>query len=244
MSAAPPLLEARGVVKALHGGDEPVMAVAGVELRIARGEFVAIRGPSGSGKSTLLYLLGALDRPTAGEVCIDGASTSGLADPELAALRGRQVGFVFQFHFLLPELDALENVALPMRLRGVAAAEARARAAALLARLDLSNRLSHRPHELSGGQQQRVAIARALANDPAVLLGDELTGNLDTVNSQRVYAWLRELNEQHGQTIVVVTHSAELAAEASRVIELVDGRIVSDRRTRATAEAPASGGTP
>jgi lipoprotein-releasing system ATP-binding protein len=234
------VLEARGVEKALHGGEEPVMAVAGVDLRIARGEFVAITGPSGSGKSTLLYMLGALDRPTAGEVLVDGVSTRGLGDPELAALRSRKVGFVFQFHFLLPELDALENVALPMRVRGMNAGEARTRAKGLLARLDLSNRLSHRPHELSGGQQQRVAIARALANEPAVLLGDEPTGNLDSANSQRVYTWLREQNQQHRQTIVVVTHSTELAAAADRVIELVDGRIVSDRRTRATDVTPAA----
>ncbi|MEB3198011.1 MAG: ABC transporter ATP-binding protein [Candidatus Sericytochromatia bacterium] len=204
------------------------MAVNGVSLRIDRGEFVAITGPSGSGKSTLLYLLGALDRPTSGSVRIDGADTARMHDPELAALRNRHVGFVFQFHFLLPELTALENVVLPQLVAGVARATAQARAQELLERLELTHRAGHRPHELSGGQQQRVAIARALANRPLLLLGDEPTGNLDTGNSHKVYEWLREQNQQHGQTIVLVTHNPELAEAADRVIELVDGQLVAD----------------
>jgi lipoprotein-releasing system ATP-binding protein len=226
---AEPILVADGVVKQLKGGQEPVLAVNGVSLEIRRGEFVAITGPSGSGKSTLLYLLGALDRPTEGHVKIDGVSTRALLDKELSALRNRKVGFVFQFHFLLPELTALDNVALPMMVAGKGRTEARERAKELLERAELGHRLEHRPHELSGGQQQRVAIARALANDPVLLLGDELTGNLDTHNSMLVYDWLRKQNRELGQTTVIVTHNLELAAHADRQIELVDGKIASDQ---------------
>ncbi|MFP5503341.1 MAG: ABC transporter ATP-binding protein [Candidatus Sericytochromatia bacterium] len=227
-----PILEARAVVKELQGGQEPVLAVAGVDLTITPGEFVAITGPSGSGKSTLLYMLGGLDRPSSGEVVIDGTSTQGLPDKALSALRNQKIGFVFQFHFLLPELTALDNVALPMMVAGKPRPEARERAAELLAQVELSNRAGHRPHELSGGQQQRVAIARALANEPTVLLGDELTGNLDTHNSQVVYEWLRQQNQEKGQTIVIVTHNLELARHADRLIELVDGKVVKDTRSQ------------
>ncbi|MEB3283708.1 MAG: ABC transporter ATP-binding protein [Candidatus Sericytochromatia bacterium] len=228
VSTHEPALRAQSVIKELRGGDEPVLAVRGTSLTIPRGQFVAITGPSGSGKSTLLYLLGALDRPTSGRVYIDGQDTSSLADPALAALRREKIGFVFQFHFLLPELTALDNVALPMMLSGVAQPAARAQAEVLLDRLELSHRKAHLPHELSGGQQQRVALARALANSPLVLLGDEPTGNLDTANSLRVYEWLREHNLQQGQTIVLVTHNPELASAADRIIELVDGAVVND----------------
>jgi lipoprotein-releasing system ATP-binding protein len=228
-----PILEARAVVKELKGGQEPVTAVAGVDLRIARGEFVAITGPSGSGKSTLLYMLGGLDRPTRGEVLIDGVSTQHLPEQKLANLRNAKVGFVFQFHFLLPELTALDNVALPMMVAGKSDQEARERAHELLDLVELTNRVAHRPHELSGGQQQRVAIARALANDPLLLLGDELTGNLDTHNSQIVYELLRTYNRERGQTIVIVTHNLELARFADRHIELVDGQITRDQAASA-----------
>ena len=206
------------------------MPANAVSLTIQAGEFVAITGPSGSGKSTLLYLLGALDRPTRGEVRIAGASTTPMGDPQLARLRNAKVGFVFQFHFLLPELTAVDNVALPLQVAGMARAQAREQALQLLGRVDLTNRAMHRPHELSGGQQQRVAIARALANAPAVLLGDELTGNLDSANSALVYEWLREQNRAHGQTIVLVTHDQALAAQADRTVVLVDGKIVKDER--------------
>jgi lipoprotein-releasing system ATP-binding protein len=231
-------LVAEGVTKELRGGEEPVLAVRDTHLVVPRGQFLAITGPSGSGKSTLLYMLGALDRPTAGRILVDGYDTSQLADPALAALRNKKIGFVFQFHFLLPELTAVDNVALPLMVAGRPPAEARARARTLLERLELSHREAHRPHELSGGQQQRVALARALANEPLVLLGDEPTGNLDTANSLRVYEWLREQNVRLGQTIVLVTHNPELAVAADRVIELVDGRIVKD------SAAPAGGSGP
>jgi lipoprotein-releasing system ATP-binding protein len=234
-----PILAATEVVKELKGGQEPVIAVAGISLSIRRGEFVAITGPSGSGKSTLLYLLGGLDRPTSGTVAIDGVTTSGLPDKQLAALRNTKVGFVFQFHFLLPELTAIDNVALPMMVAGMSQDKARKRAAVLLEEVDMTNRAAHRPHEMSGGQQQRVAIARALANEPLVLLGDELTGNLDTHNGQLVYDWLRRQNREKGQTIVIVTHNLELAQQADRLIELVDGKIVRDQTTAVVQDGPA-----
>jgi lipoprotein-releasing system ATP-binding protein len=225
-----PLLVADGLVKELKGAEAPVLAISDVNLTINEGEFVAITGPSGSGKSTLLYLLGALDRPTRGTVSLDGVITSHLQDAKLAKLRNLKVGFVFQFHFLLPELSALDNVALPLRVAGWKAGPARARALTLLEAMEIGHRKSHKPHQLSGGQAQRVAIARALAHSPRLLLGDELTGNLDSSNSRLVYDILRRRNLELGQTLVIVTHDLELARLADRCIELVDGRITSDSR--------------
>ncbi len=220
------ILEAIAVSKTLPGSEEPVTALQQVNLSISRGEFVAITGPSGSGKSTLLYLLGALDRPTAGQILIDGVATHLLDDNRLSSLRNRMVGFVFQFHFLLPDLSALDNVALPMLVRGLAPQKARQRAAELLETLAVSHRASHRPHQLSGGQQQRVAIARGLANQPEVLLGDELTGNLDTRTGEQVIAWLLANHRQSGQTVILVTHNPDIAAQAQKVIQIVDGRVL------------------
>lgn len=218
-------LECHGVHKVLGRG-VPLTVLHDVSLQVASGEFVAITGPSGSGKSTLLYLLGALDRPTKGEVTICGDVTSHLSDGRLAQVRRSRVGFVFQFHFLLPELTAQANVMAPMLLNGLGRQDAADRARELLDRFGLLDRADHRPGQLSGGEQQRVAVARALANQPTVLLGDEPTGNLDRANSLRVYEELRHLNRTLGQTIVIVTHDPALAALADRRIELVDGRLV------------------
>jgi lipoprotein-releasing system ATP-binding protein len=222
----PIALETRHVAKVLGRG-VPVRVLHDVSLRIEAGEFVAITGPSGSGKSTLLYLLGGLDRPTEGDVLLLNESTTAMPDNRLSDLRLAKVGFVFQFHFLLPELTARENVAAPLILAGHTRQAAYERAMSLLQRFGLVQRASHRPGQLSGGEQQRVAIARAMANRPAVLLGDEPTGNLDQANSLAVYEEFRRLNREHGQTIVVVTHDPTLAALADRRIELVDGRIAS-----------------
>ncbi len=225
MSARVPVIEARGVTRTLTG-EIPVTLVREIDLEIRAGEFVAITGPSGSGKSSLLYLLGLLDRPTAGRILVDGVDTAGLDGDALAALRLARLGFVFQFHFLLPEFTARENVLIPMRRLGrLGEAEMTARAEALLARLDLTGHGGKRPDQLSGGQRQRVAIARALANDPAVVLADEPTGNLDTRNAQLVYEIFAELAAVDGRSIVAVTHDLDLARRATRRVHLVDGRL-------------------
>lgn len=224
------VLEARGVVKAFQKDRASLAVLREVSLSVQKGEFVAITGPSGSGKSTLLYLLGALDRPSDGEIVILGKTTSGMNDKRLAALRLKDIGFVFQFHFLLPELNATENVMAPLLIAGVPSDQARTRAQSLLRKVELGHRLDHKPSELSGGEQQRVAIARALVHDPALLLGDELTGNLDTATGEAIYQLLRQYNRDRGQTIIVVTHNPELARHADRVIEMVDGQVRSDTR--------------
>ena len=205
-------------------GDEPVHAVRGVSLEIADGEYVAVVGPSGCGKSTLLNLVGAIDRPTAGQVEIAGRDVSRLRDAEATRFRLLHVGFVFQRFYLLPALSALENVVLPMAEAGVPRAERRARAAELLAYVGLAARARHRPSQLSGGEQQRVAIARALANRPRLLLADEPTGELDAATGAEVIALLGRLNAE-GTTVVVVTHDDELARAARRVVRMRDGRI-------------------
>jgi lipoprotein-releasing system ATP-binding protein len=227
---AMPLIEARNVTRILPG-IVPTTLVQGITLRIADNEFVAITGPSGSGKSSLLYLLGLLDLPTTGEVLINGRATVHMDEEERAHTRLTQLGFVFQFHFLLPEFTILDNVMLPMRALGrLSDAAMRARARDLLASLGLADHVRKRPDQLSGGQRQRVAVARALANEPPGILADEPTGSLDSKASEQVFEVLRELVEKHGKTVVAVTHDLALAARMDRHVELLDGRIVADEQ--------------
>ena len=221
-----PVLEAIGVTKGYRGGDGSLLRILdGVDLTVGSGEMVAVVGASGAGKSTLLHVLGALDRPDAGEVRVVGQPTTGLSDLALAALRNRSIGFVVQFHHLLKEFSALENVMMPLRIAGVADGEARDRAAALLERVGLAARQSHRPAELSGGEQQRTAVARALAMRPSLLLADEPSGNLDAHNAERLHDLLAELTGETGVGVVVVTHNRSLAARATRVLQLEAGRL-------------------
>lgn len=220
-------IEARGVTRTLPEADAPVTLVRDVSLAVASGEFVAIQGPSGCGKSSLLYLLGLLDRPSEGEIFIDGAPTSSLSAAARTRLRLEKIGFIFQFHFLLPEFSALDNVTLPMRRLGNwKGSEIATRGVALLESLGLAAAAGKRPDKLSGGQRQRVAIARALANNPAVLLGDEPTGNLDSANTEIVVRTFQRLAHEEGRTIICVTHDSNVAAAADRVILMKDARIV------------------
>ncbi len=207
-------------------GIVPVTLVNGIDLSIQRGEFIAITGPSGSGKSSLLYLLSLLDKPTTGRVFLDGQDVTDIAEDDLADLRLRKLGFVFQFHFLLPEFTALENVQLPMQKLGALSPTAQARRAAeLLDQFGLADHRHKRPDQVSGGQRQRIAIARALANEPLVILADEPTGNLDTSNSANVRDIFTQLAREHSKTIVAVTHETDFAAAATRRIHLVDGKL-------------------
>jgi len=218
------VLVARDLVKSFRGGDGGVVPVLnGVNLSVSRGEMIAIVGASGAGKSTLLHVLGALDRPDRGEVVLNGQSLSNRTDDDLAALRNRAVGFVFQFHHLLREFSALENVMMPLRIAGREPVMARARAAELLATVGLSHRADHRPSELSGGEQQRTAVARALALDPAVFLADEPSGNLDHANAEMLHDLLAKLARELEIAMVVVTHNRSLARRADRALHLEDG---------------------
>ncbi|GIK50519.1 MAG: ABC transporter ATP-binding protein [Hyphomonadaceae bacterium] len=228
------LVDARGLVKLYRMGEETVHALDGVSFTIARGDYCAIVGPSGSGKSTMMNIIGGLDTPTEGKLVIDGADIGAMSDAELAQFRNRAIGFIFQSFNLLPRLTALENVELPMIYGGVEPKARRERAAALLQRVGLGERMGHRPTQLSGGQQQRVAIARALAGKPPLLLADEPTGALDTTTGAEIMALFDELNRE-GVTIIVVTHDHEVAAAARRTIEMRDGRIVSDRLNERSA---------
>jgi len=222
------VLEATDLAKSYVGGDGGTITVLdGVDLRVERGEMVAIVGASGAGKSTLLHLLGALDRPTRGSVQIAGQSVGGLDDEDLSLLRNHKVGFVFQFHHLLREFSALENVMMPMRISGTEEGTARTRADQLVRRVGLGQRMSHRPSELSGGEQQRTAVARALAMDPVVLLADEPSGNLDHANSERLHDLLVELSRDLEIAMVVVTHNQSLASRADRVLLLEDGKLIN-----------------
>jgi putative ABC transport system ATP-binding protein len=209
-------------------GSELVRALRGVSVQIRKNEYVAVMGPSGSGKSTLMNLVGCLDTPTSGEYWLNGQKVSDLVDDELARIRNKEIGFVFQTFNLLPRADALHNVELPLIYAGLAARIRRQRAAHALERVGLGDRMDHKPNELSGGQRQRVAIARALVNEPSILLADEPTGNLDSTTSTEIMAVFRELHRE-GQTVVMVTHEQDIAAHAARVITLHDGVVATDQ---------------
>ncbi|MBL8114594.1 MAG: ABC transporter ATP-binding protein [Acidobacteria bacterium] len=226
MTTARPVLDLRGVTRTLPSGDSPLTILHAVDLVIQPGEFVAILGPSGSGKSTLLGIMAGLDRPSAGEVYLDGEPLHSLSEDALALVRRRKLGFVFQSFQLLPNLTAKENVLLPIELSGVR--DPGARATALLAAVGLGARGHHYPVQLSGGEQQRVALARAFASEPPLLLADEPTGNLDSTNGTAVMTLLEELRARHGTTFVLVTHDPALAARAERQIHLRDGRVERD----------------
>ncbi len=219
----------KGLEKSYAMGSGEVMALSGVDLEVAHGEMVAVMGVSGAGKTTLLHLLGALDRPTKGEVILEGKSLYERSEVELARLRNQHVGFVFQFHHLLPEFSGLENVMIPGLLRGARKKEVEEQAKELLSRMGLADRWNHRPGELSGGEQQRVAIARALINNPSVVLADEPTGNLDSSTAGTIFELLREINERNRQTILVATHNASMAEKMDRVIAVVDGKIAQKK---------------
>ncbi|HET6946650.1 MAG TPA: ABC transporter ATP-binding protein [bacterium] len=224
-----PTVQLRDIIKVYRLGRVEVPALRGVSLEISSGEFVAIMGPSGSGKSTLMNLIGCLDRPTSGTYVLNEQDVSRMSDDELADVRNRRIGFVFQTFNLLPRLSAFKNVEMPMIYAGIARAERRSRAVGALERVGLGHRLHHAPPELSGGEQQRVAIARALANRPALLLADEPTGNLDSRAGEEILAIFQELNRS-GITVVMVTHDREIAEHSGRILMLRDGRLVRDER--------------
>ncbi|MES0339682.1 MAG: ABC transporter ATP-binding protein [Anaerolineales bacterium] len=222
------VIEAEGITKVYRMGDIEVHALRGVDVRIARGEIVSIMGPSGSGKTTLMNILGCLDRPTSGSYCLDGSQVAELGDDQLAEIRNKKVGFVFQSFNLLGRQTALTNVELPMRYAGVSNGR-RKRALEALEAVGLGDRVKHRPNELSGGQQQRVAIARALVNNPAMIMADEPTGNLDSTSGVEIVQILLDLNKEIGTTLIFVTHDPEIASHTKRVISLLDGLITEDR---------------
>ncbi len=232
MPAGDVLIEARGLVKDYPMGEEVFHALRGVDITVRRGEFIAIMGPSGSGKSTLLHLLGCLDTPSGGEYLLEGAPVHALSQDELAEVRNRKIGFIFQSFFLLPRANAVENVELPLIYAKMPPAERHARALDALRYLKLDTHARHMPNQLSGGQRQQIAIARALVNRPALVMADEPTGNLDSVTSARIMEQLVQLNAL-GNTLILVTHEPDIAAYARRQVRIRDGRIVSDEATRA-----------
>ncbi|MDP6530168.1 MAG: ABC transporter ATP-binding protein [Gemmatimonadota bacterium] len=233
------VMEARGVRRNFASGEGMLRVLRGVDLRVRPAEIVAVVGPSGSGKSTLLHALGGLDRPDEGEVRLDGQSLWDMAEPDLAAIRNRRIGFVFQFHHLLPDFSARENVSLPCRIAGMRAGEAASRASELLEAVGLSDRADHRPAELSGGEQQRVSMARALANHPTIVLADEPSGNLDVSTRRELHALVDQLRADHGQAFVVATHDAELAQHADRVLKMESGTLHEVAQDQLHAGAPA-----
>ncbi|MCB0153272.1 MAG: ABC transporter ATP-binding protein [Anaerolineae bacterium] len=223
------VIDAKEITKTYQMGEVEVRALRGASLQVARGELVAIMGPSGSGKSTLMNILGCLDQPTAGEYYLEGTAVARLDDNRLAQIRGKRIGFVFQSFNLLPRTSALHNVELPLIYSGISRGERRKRAATALEMVGLGDRLHHKPNELSGGQQQRVAIARSLVSQPAIILADEPTGNLDSQSSSEIMAIFQRLNEVEGITVIFVTHEPDIAAHTQRVVRLADGQIVEDQ---------------
>jgi len=224
------LIQAKNLTKVYGKGDTAVTALDHISLEVNAGEFVTVMGPSGCGKSTLLHLLGGLDRPTSGQVLIEGHNLTDLSDTKLTELRRRKIGFIFQFFNLIPVLNATENAALPLTLDGVKSADAKAKASDWLNKVGLGNRLRNRPDQLSGGQQQRVAVARALVAEPALILADEPTGNLDTRASDEIAALLRQISDDWGRAVLMVTHDPRIAAYADRIVFLKDGTIVDETR--------------
>ncbi len=226
------IIEAKNIIKTFRMGETEITALKGVSLSVEKGEFVSITGFSGSGKSTFMHILGCLDIPTSGSYVIDGIDASRASRDELAKIRNQKIGFVFQKFFLLPDLTALDNVALPCLYAGESEATAKEKAKKLLELVELEHRIDHFPYQLSGGQQQRVAIARALVNEPAIIMADEPTGNLDRATGETILQVFKDFNEKHNVTIVIVTHEPSIAARTKRIVELVDGKIVSDKRTQ------------
>ncbi len=234
-----PVIDVRDLRKIYHVGSVDVIAVDGVTLQVDHGEFLAIMGHSGSGKSTFMNLIGCLDRPTSGEYFLEGENVSQMGTDQLAAVRNKRIGFVFQGFNLLARTTALENVELPMLYAGVSPEERDRRARTALEMVGLSERADHTPSELSGGQQQRVAIARALVNDPSIILADEPTGNLDTRSSEDIMRVFQSLNQEHGITVLIVTHEPDIANWTRRIITFRDGRVVEDHVAQPKAQVPA-----
>ncbi|MCE2496492.1 MAG: ABC transporter ATP-binding protein [Flavobacteriales bacterium] len=225
------VIELDNIIRNFRVGTEEVKVLRGISLTIEKGEYVALMGPSGSGKSTLMNLLGCLDTPTDGKYVLNGTDVSGLTDNELAEIRNKEIGFVFQTFNLLPRSTALDNVALPLVYAGQSSEDRTKRAEEVLGMVGLSDRMTHRPNQLSGGQSQRVAVARALVNHPSLILADEPTGNLDSKTSVEIMALMDEIHE-NGNTLVVVTHEEDIAQHGHRIIRLIDGQVASDERTR------------
>jgi len=226
------IVETTDLTKTYIQGGRPLEVLKGINLAVEEGEFMAIMGPSGSGKSTLLNMVGALDRPTSGKVFINGVDLSKLNDNQVAELRNREIGFIFQFFNLIPRMDARANVELPMAIAGVSRGQRHRRAIELLDLVGLADRADHKPSQLSGGEQQRVAIARALANEPNIILADEVTGNLDTKTGGEIMHLLRMLNKDEGKTFVLITHDPAVGQNTDRLVQLRDGLIVGEKRLR------------
>jgi lipoprotein-releasing system ATP-binding protein len=223
------IIQIKNLTKIFGDGVE-IRALDGVNLNIERGEFLAIVGPSGSGKSTLLNQIGILDTPTSGTILLDGVDVTKMSDKQRSITRNKQLGFIFQYHHLLPDFNALENAMMPLLISGVKSSKAREIASQMLHEVGLGDRMDHRPNQLSGGQNQRVAIARALVNNPSIVIGDEPTGNLDSKASESIYELLRKLNREHNQTFILVTHDQRMADKTDRIIRLVDGQIAGNSK--------------